>query len=150
MNDNKTQVRVVIPASAEHIDLIRLTLYGIATKLGFSYETIEDMKVAAAEACNNAVLHAYGDNEEGEIEVRYVWDDESFRIVVKDNGRSFNFLEHEESREASLEGRPLQELQAGGLGIYLMQALMDDVQVSTASGTEVTLTKRLERNEVLT
>lgn len=148
MNSVRSQVRLTIPAAAEHIDLVRLTLYGIASKLGFSYEAIEDMKVAAAEACNNAVLYAYDDGEAGTVDVLFAWDDDLLRIVVKDEGRSFNY-EQMAGKAASLHDKSLEDVQAGGLGIYLMQALMDDVQVSTASGTEVMLTKRFERKEVL-
>lgn len=53
--------RIVInlPATAEYVDIVRLNLYGVASKMGFSYEEIEDMKVAVSEACNNSVLYAY-------------------------------------------------------------------------------------------
>lgn len=133
-------VRLVIPALAEYIDVARLCLYGMATKAGFSYEEIEDMKVAVGEACNNAVLHAYPEPGEGMVEISFEQDETSFIIKVKDNGGSFN---HEDVLEqaAPVQAESIKELQVGGLGIYLMQALMDEVSVRTEHGTEVTLTK---------
>jgi serine/threonine-protein kinase RsbW len=139
-------VRLVIPAQAEYMDVVRLCLYGIATKSGFSYEEIEDMKVAVAEACNNAVLHAYPEQSEGVIEISFEQQDTSFMVKVKDFGLSFNHtkaLEH----AAPIQADEVKELKVGGLGIYLMKALMDEVSVQTDQGTEVTLVKYKSDNK---
>ncbi|MDF2959876.1 MAG: serine-protein kinase RsbW [Paenibacillus sp.] len=143
--DNRT-VSMTLPAEAEFIDVVRLTLYGICTKAGFSYEEIEDMKVAVAEACNNVVVHAYEPNNGGTMEVRFELIQHGLRITVKDQGNSFNFSEKAQLAQ-SLHDKSLEEAQVGGLGIYLMQALMDDVEVSSNGGTEVILTKRLSKSE---
>ena len=71
MNSETHAVCLTVPAEPEYIDLVRLTLYGISSKLGFSYEEIEDMKVAVAEACNNAVVHAYEPGRPGKMNVRF-------------------------------------------------------------------------------
>ncbi|NBD23950.1 anti-sigma B factor RsbW [Paenibacillus glycinis] len=155
MNLTEDVITLQVPASAEYIDLVRLTLYGLAVKMGFSYEEIEDMKVAVSEACNNAVLYAYGDLSAGEaaqaptpsprIEVRFVKKDDALSIVVKDDGRSFDAVAAAR-RAKPVNGKSIEELQAGGLGLYLMQALMDDVEVNSDMGTEVVLTKRLVKS----
>lgn len=138
-------VRMTIPAEADYIDVVRLSLYGLATRMGFSFEDIEDMKVAVSEACNNAIIHAYQDEQNGSIDVSFEMDQEQIRIVVKDYGKSFNF-ESTSERVTSLHDKQLSEVKVGGLGIYLMQALMDDVQVNTGTGTEVILVKSLTRS----
>ena len=61
MNAKEEIVTMFVTAAAEYVELVRLALYGIASKMGFNFEEIEDMKVALSEACNNAVLHAYVD-----------------------------------------------------------------------------------------
>ncbi|TNJ65804.1 anti-sigma B factor RsbW [Paenibacillus hemerocallicola] len=137
-------VTLRVPALAEYVDLVRLTLYGIASKLGFLYEEIEDMKVAVSEACNNAVLHAY--EHAGMMEIRFLIMDGALSISVKDEGRSFDPAP-ETQTSPSLHGKTLDEIEAGGLGLYLMQALMDEVEVLSGVGTEVVLTKRLARSE---
>lgn len=141
-------VSITLPAQAEYLDIVRLTLYSFATKAGFSYEEIEDMKVAVSEACNNAILHAYGDNETGMIDLRLENDGERLLITVKDHGQSFVYTE-EAGIELPTQQEEISELSVGGLGIFLMEALMDDVQVRTGSGsgTEIVLSKRLSRNE---
>jgi serine/threonine-protein kinase RsbW len=138
------QVTLTVPAQAEFVDLIRLTLYGIASKMKYSFEDIEDMKVAVSEAVNNAVLHAYG-GEDGEIEVMFTVSDEELTINVRDHGVSFTPADNAES--ASLHGKSIDEIQSGGLGLYLMQALMDSVDVKQIGGTSVTLVKKRARSE---
>ncbi len=134
------EVTITIPASPEYVDLIRLTLFGVASRLKFSFEDIEDMKVAVSEACNNAVLHAYG-SEPGKIEATFVATDSELAITVRDYGGSFDIPDHRETG-GGLHGKSIDEIQSGGLGLYLMQALMDRVEVRQEDGTAVTLTKK--------
>lgn len=143
MKSVEPTVTLRVPALAEYVDLVRLTLYGVASKLGFLYEEIEDMKVAVSEACNNAVLHAY--EHAGMVEIRFAVADGALLITVKDDGRSF--VPAEVPASPALHGKSLDEIEAGGLGLYLMQALMDEVEVRSEAGTEVILTKRLARSE---
>lgn len=147
MKAESQSVKLNLPATADFVDIVRLNLYGIASKMGFSYEEIEDMKVAVSEACNNSVLYAYGE-ENGVVEVIFNFDDSELAITVKDEGESFERVEQREG-DATLHDKDLNEVQIGGLGFYLMQALMDDVNVTSESGkgTEVVLTKRLTKSE---
>lgn len=141
-------IQLTIPAQAEYIDLVRLTLYGVASKAGFSYEEIEDMKVAVSEACNNATLHAYDNESYGTIHIEFQLDREQLRISIKDNGKSFAFekINHQPS---TLHQRPIENIVPGGLGIYMMHALMDSVEVRTNEGTEFILMKKLGGKEEL-
>lgn len=147
MKAESQSVKLNLPATADFVDIVRLNLYGIASKMGFSYEEIEDMKVAVSEACNNSVLYAYGE-ENGVVEVIFNFDDSELAITVKDEGESFDRVEQREG-VATLHDKDLNDVQIGGLGFYLMQALMDDVSVTSESGkgTEVVLTKRLTKSE---
>src|ERR1700730_2688968 len=121
-------VRLTIPADANFIDVVRLNLYGIATKMGFSYEEIEDMKVAVSEACNNAVLHAYRPEDLGSIKVRFDMLNDKLTISVKDFGNTFKY-NGDLHKDKSLHNKELSEVTSGGLGIFMMQVLMDEVQV---------------------
>lgn len=147
MKADVQKIQLNLPATAEYVDIVRLNLYGIATKMGFSYEEIEDMKVAVSEACNNSVLYAYN-HEDGMVEVAFEVRMDELVITVKDNGESFDSYGAGE-KAATLHDKELGEAQIGGLGFYLMQALMDDVTVTNEAGkgTTVTLTRKLSRSE---
>jgi serine/threonine-protein kinase RsbW len=142
----KPWISLTIPAKAEYIDVVRLTLSGLAAKEGFSYEEIEDMKVAVTEACSNVVLHAYNGSDFGIMEIVFEMEQDFLQIRVKDSGSSFLF-EPTTIVNASLHHKPLSDANVGGLGLFLMQALMDHVEVRSEMGTEVLLTKRLGRKE---
>ncbi|GLX66489.1 ATP-binding protein [Paenibacillus glycanilyticus] len=135
-------IRLQIPSHADYIDIVRVCLYGIASKLSFSYEDIEDMKVAVSEACTNAVLHGRPAEEGGSlIDVTFQPTEAGITIVVKNDGPPFA---HQEITAIAppLQGIEISELPVGGLGIYLMEALMDEVSVqSNDNSTEVILTK---------
>lgn len=147
MIDEVQKVVISLPADAEYVDIVRLNLYGIASKMGFTYEDIEDMKVAVSEACNNSVLYAYKETN-GMMEVIFEIIGDVLSITVKDEGESFESWGTAGERQA-LHDKELNEAQIGGLGFYLMQALMDDVHVENEAGkgTKVVMTRRLAKSE---
>jgi len=144
----KPQIHLTIPAQAEYIDTVRLAVYSIASKAGFSYEDIEDMKVAVSEACTNVVLHAYEHQHDGIIDITFEIDTDSISIKIKDYGSSFEYDQQPEPA-LPLRHNKLENITPGGLGIYMMQALMDHVEIHTGPGTEIVLAKRLGGNEAL-
>lgn len=145
LNDH---VKINIPARADYISVIRLTVSGLAYQMGFSYNDIEDIKVALAEACNNVVSHAYKYSETGDMVVDFHVEFERLKIVVSDEGAAFD-AKKLKKEATSLHGKSLDEIDVGGLGIYLMKTLMDEIKYDTGEkGVKVTLTKYLKRDEV--
>ena len=51
-------INMELTANPEYVGIIRLTTSGIANKIGFSIDDIEDIKVAVSEACTNAIKHS--------------------------------------------------------------------------------------------
>ena len=47
-------IKMELTTNPDFVSIIRLTLSGIANKIGFSLDDIEDIKVAVSEACTNA------------------------------------------------------------------------------------------------
>lgn len=141
MTENKS-VQIHIPAKAEFIDVVRLSLYGIASQLGFSYENIEDMKVAVSEACNNAIIHGYSSREDGGIDIIFYILKEGLQITVLDRGTSFN-IKKKANSFGPIQEDNIQDVKEGQLGIYLMKSLMDEVEIRTHEGvgTKVILLK---------
>ncbi len=44
-------VRLVVPAAAEYLRLVRLTVAGMASRLGFTFDEVEDLRIAVDELC---------------------------------------------------------------------------------------------------
>ena len=96
MREKFDYIEMKIPAKPEYVGVVRLTLSGIASRMGFTYELIEDLKIAASEAMTNAVQHAYKDNEGGEIVVGFAVYEDKLEVMVADSGKSFDM---EKTRE---------------------------------------------------
>jgi|WetSurMetagenome_2_1015567.scaffolds.fasta_scaffold696267_2 serine/threonine-protein kinase RsbW len=131
-----TTVTLRIPSQAEYVAVARLTVAGIAGRMGFPYDAVDDIKVAVGEACTNAIEHAAPDPSQEVIEIRCQVDPEALIIEIADQGKGF---------DPGLESQP-DLLAGGGLGLILIRALMDEVQLDSLAGkgTQVRMIKRLK------
>jgi serine/threonine-protein kinase RsbW len=57
-------VRLVVPASPEYLRLVRLTAAGLASRLGFTFDEVEDLRIAVDELCFH-LLGEPGDDDDG-------------------------------------------------------------------------------------
>lgn len=139
-------IQMSIPAKPEYVGVVRLTVSGVANRLGFTYDDIEDMKIAVAEACTNVVSHAYQD--EGTMNVSFFLHDDRIEIIIADRGRSFD-VEGLRDRLGPVDSnKPVGDLKEGGLGLFLINTLMDKVEINDESGVVLMMTKFLQGDEV--
>jgi serine/threonine-protein kinase RsbW len=124
-NGSGPTVRLTIPARAEYITLCRLALTGIARVRSLSDELLADLKLALTEAASNSVRHAYAEDNAGVVEISYELRPDRLVIEVTDEGGGFD--------PAEAEGPP-EELTEGGLGIAIIRAIADDVEIGTQPG----------------
>jgi serine/threonine-protein kinase RsbW len=76
MSMTKEAVRLTVPAAREYVRLVRLTASGIASKLGFDVDEIENLRVAVDELSNLALDVA----DAGNLDVDFVVDGDELRI----------------------------------------------------------------------
>ncbi|MCM3714668.1 anti-sigma B factor RsbW [Halalkalibacter oceani] len=139
-------IQMSIPAKPEYVGVVRLTVSGVANRLGFSYDDIEDMKIAVAEACTNVVDHAY--QEGGTMNVSFYLYPDRMEIVVADRGQSFD-VDNLRDRLGPVDStKPVGDLKEGGLGLFLINTLMDKVEINDESGVVLMMTKFLQGDEV--
>ncbi|MBM7644680.1 serine/threonine-protein kinase RsbW [Scopulibacillus daqui] len=141
-------IELTIPAKPEFVGVVRLTISGIANRMGYTYEDIEDIKIAVSEACTNAVNHAYREDEDGKISLKIDSFEDRIEIMVIDRGKSFDFQETISNLRPIDPSMSLDKINEGGLGLFLIETLMDKVTISGDSGVIVVMTKFLKRDEV--
>lgn len=142
-------IQLTLPNRAEYLGVARLTVSGVAHRMGFSYDEIEDIKLAVGEACTNAVQHANPDDG-GETMIRITCTLYPDRLVVEveDQGAGFATKPMQNRVKPLCGDIDLDELEEGGLGLYLIHALMDEVEIRTEPGVSVSMTKFVRRDGV--
>lgn len=127
MNTNQNdEIILTVPGKPEYVGVIRLTLAAIAGRMGFDVEKIEDMKVAVAEACTNAIVHGCYSRECKGFNIKFNVSGGKLIISVSDDG--------EGCPVDSIEEPDLNDPKEGGLGIFIIKSLMDTVEISCDKG----------------
>lgn len=142
-------IQLTFPAKPEYVMLARLTCSGAASRMGYSLEAIEDIKVAVSEACTNVVTHAYrGQKCSGTVSVRLECSDAQLAVFVIDSGESFDAEHVIKNLKPINSSLALEDIGEGGLGLLLIRALMDEVAISSDYGVVVKMVKLLKRGGV--
>ncbi|MBN1782353.1 ATP-binding protein [bacterium] len=141
MGSQPVERHLCIPGKTENLEFIRNFVSGMARKAGFNDKDVNKIELAIDEACTNVIEHAYRDTGEGDIDIDVEYDTQKFKVVVADQGRSFVM---EDIKIPDME-KYMAELKVGGLGIYLMRTLMDEVDYRSKPGArnEVRMVKYL-------
>ena len=115
----------------DFVSVIRLTLSGVASRIGFSLDDIEDMKVCVSEACTNAIKHS----KKEEFQVKFYVYPDRLTIEVLDDGIGYDV--------DSLASPDLKNPKTSGLGIFIIKTLMDEVEIKSCDkcGTIIKMTK---------
>lgn len=118
MTEQEGHFLLKIPGNPKYVGVVRLAVSGLASRLQFTYEDVEDIKLAVAEACARAITHGHG--QEISIECRAMP----------------NFL----ALSISDQGHGPQDDE--DLGIFLIRSLMDEVKFEVLNGQGSRLSMR--------
>jgi serine/threonine-protein kinase RsbW len=111
---------LVVPAAPEYLRLVRLTAAGLASRMGFTFDEVEDLRIAVDELCHLLLMAGdpvgVGDPEGGRtIELRY----RSGHDLIRIDGSTQHDGEIPEPGELSLQ---------------ILTALVDDVALESQDG----------------
>ncbi|WP_347561291.1 ATP-binding protein [Senegalia massiliensis] len=123
--ENVDHIKLSMPNKAEYVSLIRLTASSIANRIGFNIDEIDDIKVAIGEACANAIRHGCK-NINDTYDIEFFAHNDKIEIQIKDTGK--------EKANVCIKEPNIEELSEGGLGLFIIRTLMDDVKIKTTEG----------------
>ena len=119
----------------EEIDRVNRSFDEFASEHGLVDSIRRSMKLVFDDLLNNVISYAYEDDEEHRIDVHVELPSDRLAIRISDDGHPFNPF----GRRAPDTALSIDEREMGGLGIHLVENLMD----------EVTYTRRTDRNVVV-
>jgi serine/threonine-protein kinase RsbW len=135
------RLRAVLENVAVAIDFVT----DIVQKAELDERTLYQVQLVVDEACANVVHHAYEGMEPGDMEIFCSVDCDGLSIRVRDWGRGFAA---DQVSEPDVDA-PLDERTLGGLGLFLINQVMDQVDYRRVSEgcNELVMTKRLHNGE---
>ena len=128
------------PARFEFLDEIRNFVAEVAREGGFTEKAIYSLQLAADEAASNIIEHAYQGVANASLQITCDMQDDELIITMRDSGKPFD---PSNVKQPNLKA-DLSKRQIGGLGVYLMRKLMDEVRYESnaKTGNLLTMTKR--------
>lgn len=130
--------KIIIPAELSEVDKIRNLLREEVQDFCLSEEDFFKLELAVVEACVNIICYAYP-GVRGEIDFEIQKNGRRVSMTIIDSGIAFNPCV---APKPDLE-RIVEAGQRGGLGIFLVRELMDDVDYRREAERNIlTLAKR--------
>lgn len=130
---------LTIDAKLDCLSTIRRFVRGYAEGWGMHPEATADLVLAVDEAATNIIVHGYR-GQDGIINVEIEQDGDALVVYLRDSAPPFDPTTlPPPDLSLPLEKRPL-----GGMGVFLLNGLMDDVRhkVTSEGGNELTLIKK--------
>ncbi len=101
----------------KYLSIVRAVSAKMGELSGLGEEAIDDVRIAIDEACSNVIKHAYGGDTSRTILIRFRKSQKGFEVWIEDEGKK---VEPE-----SIEGRDLDDIRPGGLGVHLIKRAFD-------------------------
>jgi len=128
------------PARPSQLKLVRGLVREAAAMCGCNPTVVQDMVLAIDEACQNIIRYAYKGIKDGQAELEILCQDGVLEFRLQDFAPAVD-------KDKIKPNRP-KELRPGGLGVFLMHEVMDEVgflPVPSGKGNLLRLVKRIER-----
>jgi len=134
--------KLTVNSTTNNLSTIRDFVKKLSSQVGFDEETVNKIVLATDEACTNIIKHAYKYSESGKININVSYRDKKFSVSITDQGTHFN---SKSIKEPDLK-KYYEEKRIGGLGMFLMKKIMDEVKYSQTATqkNKVTLIKYLQ------
>jgi len=113
----------------DQIERIGRFIQEAAQDAGFDEMESYACELAVCEACENIILHGYGDDSTGEIEVAVQTEPDNITIELWDDAPPFDPANDPTKLDRSTDNPPV-----GGLGLVIIHKVMDDVEYNRREG----------------
>jgi len=110
---------------------------------GLSDDAVWEIRLVLEEVVTNIISYGYEDGSAHEIDVSIVNEEEEIAVIIRDDARPFNLLDHPRPDfEISLEDRGI-----GGMGIHMVREIMDEINYKREDGGNLLVMKKRKLKE---
>ena len=136
------QVRFQIESDFNQVPLVGITVHALCAAIPLPDVDAYQIEMCVVEAVNNAIEHTYENQPGRPIEVQLCIDIDTLILTVHDEGRGMP--EQAIAPDLDYDPEDLDTLPEGGMGLYLINSVMDDVSYKAGQeGNTLTMTKAL-------
>jgi anti-sigma regulatory factor (Ser/Thr protein kinase) len=134
---------LTVTSELENLESIARFVADATSTMGMDADTTYAVQLAVDEACTNVIDYAYQRRRGQPVTIECREENGQCIVVIRDCGRPFD---PRHVPMPDLKG-PISRRKVGGLGIFLMRKLMDDVhfRFDVKTGNEVTLVKGIKQ-----
>lgn len=124
MDENRSSIELQLPSKLGFEKVAMNTAASVARLMGFGDERIEDLKMAIAEACINAMEHGNRLDETLSVGVVLSMGVDSLEVKVVDTGSG----PQGQAAAPDIDKKMHEEEEARGMGMFLIESLVDEVE----------------------
>lgn len=122
--------RIIVESSTANLVVVRNFVSEAAFSSGIDEDTTNGIVLAVDEACTNIIRHAYKNISTEPIEVSIIQNKNKFEVIITDSGKPF---EPRSIKKPDVKDN-LKNYKKGGLGMFLMRSLVDEVEYRRDAG----------------
>lgn len=131
------EVEIVVPSHPRWLRTVRTVVQEFAAEMGCDTKERHDIALAVGEAVSNVIKHSYQGNPSNKLSLVCRDTSGDLEIEIRDRGEAYD--------PAAKPTRPPEEIRVGGRGVYLMRALMDEVEYHREGDVNCVRMKKLLR-----
>ena len=136
-------ILIEVAADPKLLGTIRGMVRSYLAEIGFERERADEVVLGVDEACTNAIRHGCRGCEDMTFRIAFRSDEDWIEIELRDSGDPAPPEAFE--RRAPIVPTDIATLQPGGLGVYLMYEVFDEVSFISGPETGNCVTMRLRR-----
>jgi len=139
---NSKRFELEVDSKLESLSIINDSITRELKGIGAGERSIFEVQMAVDEACTNIIQYAYPE-QKGTITLICELVNDEFTVTIRDRGKPFD----PSSVPAPDLHADLSKRRVGGLGIYFMRKMMDEVSYNfhAEGGNELTMRKKLAK-----
>ncbi len=135
---------ITIPAKLDQIHSVCDFIGSSALAAGFDDSEIYQCQLAVTEACENIILHGYGEGTPGHIDVMAVIGSDSLEVHLCDHAPPFNPAQSPEIQPWDEDDPPV-----GGLGLIIIHKVMNEVVYTREAERNCLIMKKLKTTNLI-